>query len=211
MKRQALNISNCLFCEKGQEDGDLHLVSTFDADVNIRSTITELQDTQLLARIEGGNLIAKDAKYHLKCLVSLRNRYRICIRRSLLEPDRTSEKLNESRVYVELTSYIEKAVYSGTLLFKLSEIHVLYVNRLEDLGIKKAINKTRLKVSFLEHFPEALEQFDGKNTVIVVFKKGMENILKEALKKLDFSEDAMTLAKAATIVQNDIFNQGLQT
>ncbi len=67
-------------------------------------------------------------------------------------------------MFVELTSYIEKAVYSGTLLFKLSEIHVLYVNRLEDLGIKKAINKTRLKVRLLEHFPEALEQFDGRNT-----------------------------------------------
>ena len=58
LKRQALNISNCLFCEKGQEDGDLHLV----ADANIRSMITELQDTQLLGRIEGGDLIAKDAK-----------------------------------------------------------------------------------------------------------------------------------------------------
>ncbi len=67
---------------------------------------------------------------------------------------RTSGKFNESRVFVELTSYIEKAVYSGTLLFKLSEIHVLYVNCLEDLGIKMAINKTRLKVRLLEHFPE---------------------------------------------------------
>ncbi len=37
IKRQAMNISNCLFCEKGQEDGDLHLVSTFDADANIRA------------------------------------------------------------------------------------------------------------------------------------------------------------------------------
>ena len=79
------------------------------------------------------------------------------------------------------------------------------MNHLKDLGIKKAINKTRLKVRLLEHFPEALEQFDDRNTVIV-FKKGMENMMKEALKKCDFSEDAMTLAKAATIVRNDIFN-----
>lgn len=34
----------------------------------------------------------------------------------------------------------------------------------------------------------------------------MENMLKEVLKKRDFSEDAMTLAKAAVIVRNDIFN-----
>ena len=38
-------------------------MSTFDADENIRSMITELQDTELLARIEGaGDLIARDAK-----------------------------------------------------------------------------------------------------------------------------------------------------
>ena len=31
-KRRPMDVSNCLFCEKGQEEGDLHLVSTFDAD-----------------------------------------------------------------------------------------------------------------------------------------------------------------------------------
>ena len=34
----------------------------------------------------------------------------------------------------------------------------------------------------------------------------MKNILKEALKKRDFSEDAAILAKAAVIVQDDILN-----
>lgn len=204
-KRQRRDISKCLFCDKGLEEGDLHLVSTFDADANIRSMITELQDGLLLSRIEGGDLIARDAKYHLKCLVNLRNRYRGHIRKSSLVTEKESEKLNESRAFVELVSYIEKAVYSGTLLFKLSEIHTLYVNRLEDLGITKAINRTRLKAQLLEHFSEAQEQFDGKN-VVIVFQKGMESMLREALKKHNFSEDATILAKAATIVRNDIFN-----
>ena len=57
----------------------------------------------------------------------------------------------------------------------------------------------------LHHFSEAQEQCDGKNTVIV-FKKGMQNMLKEALKKRDFSEDAAILAKAAMIIRNDTFN-----
>ena len=84
-------------------------MSTFDADENIRSMITELQDTELLARTEGGgDLIARDA-----CLVSLRNRYRSCTRRALLELEMTSEKLNESRAFV--ANYIEISIYSGTL------------------------------------------------------------------------------------------------
>ena len=55
----------------------------------------------------------------------------------------------------------------------------------------------------LKHFAEAQEQHDGKNTIIV-FKEGMEKMLKEALKKRDFSEDAVILAKAAVIVRDDI-------
>lgn len=83
---------------------------------------------------------------------------------------------------------------------------MLYVSRLEDLGIKKAINKTRLKLQLLENFPEAQEQCDGKK-VIIVFKKGMESMLRDAMKKRNFSEDLEILAKAATIIRNDIFSQ----
>ena len=204
-KRHALSIDNCLFCEKGCEDGDLHQVSTFDADINIRTIITELQDTKLLARIDRGDLIAQEIKYHLKCLTNLRNLYRSHKRKSDQQPENTNEKLNESRAFVELTTYIKSTVDSGTVVFKLSEVHSLYVNRLQELGIEKIVNKTRLKNDLLEHFSEAQEQNDGKNTVIV-FEKGMHNMLKEALKKRDFSEDAMILAKAATLIRNDIFS-----
>ena len=56
--------------------------------------------------------------------------------------------MNESRGFIELITYIEKAVESGTLLFfKLAELHSLYVNRFGDLGITKLVNKTRLKLN----------------------------------------------------------------
>ena len=62
----------------------------------------------------------------------------------------------------------------------------------------------------MQHFPDAQEQFDGHN-VCLVFKKGMANLLKDALRKRDFSEDATFLAKAAVIVRQDIFShQGFQ-
>ena len=63
--------------------------------------------------------------------------------------------MTESRAFVELTSYIEMSVNAGTLLFKLSELHSLYVNRLEKLDIKKTINKTRLKEQLLQQFSDA--------------------------------------------------------
>ena len=135
----------------------------------------------------------------------MRNRYRSCTRKAVLESEKTGEKLNESRAFVELSDYVERSVYSGTLLFKLSELHTLYVSRLEDLGVDKAINKTRLKLQLLEHFPEAQEQSDGKK-VIIVFKKGMESMLRDAMKKRNYSEDVEILARAATIIRNDIFS-----
>ena len=113
--------------------------------------------------------------------------------------------MSESRVFVELITYIEKAVESGALIFRLADLHSLYVNRLGNLNITKSINKTRLKSDILHHFSEAQEQCDGKNTIIV-FKKGMQNMLKEELKKRNFSEDATIPTKAAMIIRNDTFN-----
>lgn len=210
-KRQALDLCKCLFCgEEGKESDVLHEVSTFDADKNIRTMITELNDAQLLKRIVGGDLMAMESKYHLTCLTKLRNRYRSQTRKTNQTPELTDQRMNESRVFVELTSYIENSVDSGTLLFKLSEIHSMYVNRLGELGINKSVNKTRLKDHLLEHFPEAQDQFDGRNTIII-FKEGMRHMLNEALKNRDFNEDAAILAKAAIIVRKDIMcHQGFK-
>lgn len=46
------------------------------------------------------------------------------------EQDVIDERMDESRVFVELTTYIEISVDSGTLLFKLTELRSLYMNRL---------------------------------------------------------------------------------
>ena len=62
----------------------------------------------------------------------------------------TDEKMNESRTFVELTNDITKAVESGINLFKLTELHSLYIGRLKELGVEKQVNKTRLKCSLLQ-------------------------------------------------------------
>ena len=113
--------------------------------------------------------------------------------------------MDECRVFLELINYIEKSMESGIAIFKLSELHSLYVHRLEDMGINKGVNETRLKDKLLQHFPESQEQQNGKYTIIV-FKEGMRSMLSEALKVRDFSEDTAILAKAAMIIRKDIFN-----
>ena len=78
-KRKALNVQKCFFCEKGKQENVLHEVSTFGADESIRNMITQINDTQVMTKIVGPDLIAMEAKYHLTCLVNLRNRYRSLI------------------------------------------------------------------------------------------------------------------------------------
>ena len=42
-------------------------------------------------------------------------------------------------------------------------------------------------------------------TVVLIFREGMQEILKERLKDRDYSENARTLRKAAQIIRHDIF------
>ena len=55
----------CLYCQ--QDDGHLHEFQTLEADQNICQKAVDLQDTKLVARMEGGDFIALEAKYHLQC------------------------------------------------------------------------------------------------------------------------------------------------
>ena len=142
----------CFLCKKRarEDDGDLRQVSTFETNANIRKIITEINDSRLLVRIVGGDLIAIGAKYHLKCLIELKNRYRIHVRKSNEDKQNIDENVCNSRVFVELAGYVKKEFNSGKLLFKLSELHSLYESRLEDLGNAKSVNKTKVKERLLE-------------------------------------------------------------
>ena len=71
--KSAPKTSVCFFChEIGEEP--LHESSTFGMDERVREAAMKLNDSVLLAQLSAGDLIAQEAKYHSKCLVSLYNR-----------------------------------------------------------------------------------------------------------------------------------------
>ena len=90
---------------------------------------------------------------------------------------------------MKLVKYIECWIGKDILLFNLAVLHSLYVSHLRIIGIHKVTNKTQLEEELLMRFPEAQEQFDGRN-VIVVFKRGMKGMLREAIKKCDYTVNA---------------------
>lgn len=141
------NKEDCILCGQG---GQLHEVSTFATDEKLHQMIAELQDSTLLPRISGVDLMAAEAKYHLKCMTDLRNRYRRHTSRKRQEScEKEEEKIKESQALIELVEYIETSVENDKLMFLLSELHSLFVSRLRTLGLHKTVNKTRLKTSLL--------------------------------------------------------------
>ena len=101
---------------------------------------------------------------------------------------------------------MEFCVDDGKYILTLTELHQLYMNRLQDFGIEKEVNKTRLKSRILSQFHGNLQEpSDGKN-VLLVFTKGMASLLREELWK-NYESDALILAKAARIVRCKMFNE----
>lgn len=68
----------CFFCDKegsAKSDNDrLRQVRTFIVDARICQCAALLQDANLLAKLSDGDMIATEAQYHSRCLVSLYNR-----------------------------------------------------------------------------------------------------------------------------------------
>ena len=139
-----MNKMACLFCK--QENGHLREFRTLEVDQSVRQMATELQDTDLIARMEGGDLVALECKYHLECLTALRNCYRSLKSQQDKESGEVSEENQvKARAFIELLTYIENCVEDGTFCFKFSTLHQLYEERIKNLGIKKEINRSRLK------------------------------------------------------------------
>lgn len=113
-------------------------------DKELRMMATALQDTTLMSKLSGGDLVAIEAKYHLNCLVAYRNQYRSMQRAASSDDGTTTtdEKILQARAFADLVFHIEGMLENDTYnIFKLSELHELYINRLRELGIEKGINK----------------------------------------------------------------------
>ena len=200
-----VNEESCIFCS--QTSGKLHICATMKPDCDLRRMAEDLQDTTLMAKLSGGDLIAIEAKYHYNCLSSYKNRYRSYIR-SLESSDnnKIEEKLMQARAFAELVCYIESSVEDGDYIFKLSNLHTLFKDRLCSLGIEKDINKTRFKEQLLAHFSgECQEQSDGKNSLLV-FNNGLQKLLKDTISYRDFDSEAILMARLAKIMKREIFN-----
>lgn len=104
----------CIFCAKAEDQ--LHDCTTLHAHENVQCMATELQDTALLARIAGVDLIAIEAKYNLSCLSELRNQHCSLSRQQRQQScEAESERQKtKAKAFIELTTPTENSVEDGT-------------------------------------------------------------------------------------------------
>ena len=141
-------IHQCFFCGKqGEGEESLHRAPTLELDARVRHCALQLQDKSLLTKLSSGDMVAQDAEYHVKCLVSLYNRARGT---DTYTAESDVDAVNHGIAFAELVPCIEDARMDNLVapIFKLSDLVSLYSNRLKQLGTEVAgsIHSTKLKI-----------------------------------------------------------------
>jgi len=195
----------CFLCDNSH--GTLHSVTTFEFDARVRTFAYILQDSKLIAKLSGGDMIATEAKYHDTCMLTLFNRVK-AVEKSCATMVSDQSVHNRSLAFAQLVEYINehKRDSSTKPLFKLADLVQKYRLRLQQLGenVECRINSTRLKERLLAHIPDLKAEMDG-NTVWLVFDKDIGTALSAAC-QFDADLEALHLANAAEIVRRDLFN-----
>ena len=82
----------------------MHL-ATYNIDPKVQRCALELEDTNLLAKLAPGDMIALEAKYHLKCLTNLYNRARAL---ENADAEKGSNEHFHGIAFAELVSFMEE-------------------------------------------------------------------------------------------------------
>ena len=193
----------CIFCDKTSDHSKdtLHKASTFELDFKVRKCATDLQDTKLLAKLAGGDLIAIDALYHTKCLLNLYDRAKQAANNQSKGTD--NEQSLKAIAFAQLLQYIEEFRDSEECapVFNLMDLSKLYSARLHELGVNSEVHSTRLKEKIISAIPDLTANHQGRN-VVFLFNRDIGRAIKQAC---DLDTDALTLAKAAKILRRDMF------
>ena len=195
----------CLFCSSS--DGLLHNYATENAERKLCEMATQMQDTKLLSKIAGGDIVAIEAKYHRACLVGYNKTYGSFLSQKS-QPENVEKEQSKAQAFAELVAYMENSVEDGTNIFKLGQLADIYEKRLKMLGHPISFNRSHLNKKLLAHFEDTglQEQKDGKH-VILIFPDGMKEILKEAFKSRDYQREALLFSEVAKICRRELLQE----
>ena len=146
-------------------------------------------------------MIALEAKYHPRCLVTLYHKAAAL----KMKDKHDKSDVNHGIPLAELLAYIEDARMEDIApIIKLSDLVKLYSSRLEHLGVEQHTrpHSAVLKNRILAQIPELKASKEGRD-ILLAFDDDLGPTLRRACDD-DCDSEAMCLARAAKIVRRDI-------
>ncbi len=156
----------CLQQDFWKESKVLRAVSTFRLDARVRKCAHDLEDQHMLAKLSAGDMIAQEAKYHPRCLVSYYNKASAFQKET---EDNKIEKVSHGIALAELLEYIHDSVDKDKApIYKLSDCVKLYSTRLEQLGVKEHTrpHSTDLINRILAQIPDLRARREGRDVLL---------------------------------------------
>ena len=186
----------CFLCNEPAGSTTLHRTSTHDIHMKVQKCAITLNDTDLLAKLAPGDMVALEAKYHTKCLANLYNRARAATESAIA--DTGIDARLSGIAFAELVTFMEENRREEGI-FKLSDLACMYKARLERLGV--SVHSTRLKARLLAVIPDLQAHSQGRD-VLLTFD--VRTAIKTAC---DHDSDAMLLARAAQLIRKEMFDK----
>ena len=163
-------------------------------------------DAELLAKLSAGDLVALEDKYHTPCLASLYKKAQRVKRKA----KEMGQVLDDRRVSCLWSWFplLKSRAWSVLPFFRLAELVGKYTSCLKQLGENTAarIHTARLKDRILSQISALEEHKQGHDVFFLAFKNDLANAQQKARKE-DGAEEAMHLAKAASIMRKEMFTQ----
>lgn len=192
-----VNRNMCIFCSNETNAAD-HSFQKVELTQQIHEKAVALGEEHIVALLAEGDLVAIEAKYHRNCYTGFNRRYN-----AICKQETASENL-EATTENELLQFIKEEITGGRSIFALQDLTDMMTERLEQHGIQKTVNRTRLKERVLEHFPDLTEEKGIRDRVFIICSKTARKIITEATQTPD--EEVRTLLMAASILRKSVLD-----
>ena len=141
----------------------------------INDKAVKLGEDYILALLAEGDLVAIEAKYHLKCYTMFNRCYNVICKQTTVSENLEITAENELLHIVS----IKEEIRGGSRVFDLQDLTEIMTERLEQYGIQKIVNRTRLKETVLKNFLDLTEEKGIRDRVFIMCSKTARKIISD--------------------------------
>ncbi|KAE8744656.1 hypothetical protein FOCC_FOCC008717 [Frankliniella occidentalis] len=198
----------CFLCKKESEENQpLHRCMTYEIFNSIKEYAIKANDTETLAFLAEGDLVAQEAKYHSICVLNLRSKGK-----DLSIQQNNDDASCDSLAFADLLLYMHTQLeeLGVNCAFNTANLIQLYNQRLSQLLGKQQpltnIHNTRFRERILLHFPDLKATKSGREYVLTPQNANI-------IKNLDVSSDdrdALAVNRFIRNVRKSVFSSEIK-